>query len=184
MKKIAALCIAALGAALLVLTSAPGASAYPDLSCDLSVDRQTVSPGDTFTALGVVKGADSGKPVTWTFRWNGETKVEAGATAKATFTAPKSERGQVISLSGEAHATVDGSERTCEHHIDVTVTAVASVAVSAPGGGSGHSAQGGHGGHGGLLPSTGGPAFWALVGALALLLAGGGALVASRRRGR
>jgi LPXTG-motif cell wall-anchored protein len=173
MKKLATLCVAAMVAALLVLGTAPGASAYPDLGCDVTVDRQTVSPGDRFTATGSLTGADTTKPVRWTFRWNGVTTVRTGATAKATFTAPKSKKGRVIRLTGEAQASVDGVDRTCTRHLDITVTG---VVVSAPGDVAGSGSSG--------LPSTGGPAFWALVAGLALLLAGAGAVVGSRRRGR
>ena len=52
MKKLALFCIAALGAALLVIGTAPVASAYPELTCSVSVDRQVVSPGERFTATG------------------------------------------------------------------------------------------------------------------------------------
>src|SRR4051812_721617 len=66
MKKLVALCIAARGAALLVLGTARGASASPDLSCKLDVNRSTLHPGNPFTAVGTVTGGDTGKPVTWT----------------------------------------------------------------------------------------------------------------------
>jgi len=169
MKKIAAACIAALGAALLVLGTAPSASAYPDLSCDLSVNRQTVEPGQTFTATGTAAGVDSSNQVIpasdiqWTLRWNGVTKHRTGAVVSATFTAPKSAAGRTITLTGRV-TTPDG---TCVRHIDI---AVVSSAVAGPTGG------------GGLLPGTGGPAFWLLVAALVLLLGGGGAVLAARRR--
>jgi len=173
MKKIAALCVAALGAAFLVLGTAPSASAYPDLSCDLSVNRQVVKPGQTFTATGTASGVDANNHVVpdadiqWTLRWNGVTKHRSGAVVTATFTAPKVARSRTITLTGRAN-TPSG---TCVRHIDITV-ANSTVAGPTAGGGGG----------GGLLPGTGGPAFWVLVAALLLLVGGGGAVVAGRRR--
>jgi LPXTG-motif cell wall-anchored protein len=160
MKKLAVLCVAALGAALLVWGPAPVASAYPEVTCNVTVDRQTVSPGDTFTATG-----ESATSARWTFRWNGVTKVRTGSTVHASFTAPEVTRSRKITLTARAEGAT-GS--TCVHHITVTVAA---AVVSAPGGG----------GSGGL-PSTGGPTFWLLVAGLLLLLGGGTAAVAGRKR--
>lgn len=173
MKKIAALCVAVLGAALLVLGTAPSASAYPDLSCDLQVDHQRVGPGETFTATGTATATDEqGNPiddaVVWTFTWNGETVHRTGSPVHATFTAPEVDSTRVIRLTGRATTTLG----PCVHHIDITVIGPSVAAPSGGGGGAG----------GGLLPNTGGPAFWVLVAAVLLLLGGGGALVASRRR--
>ncbi|HET6167885.1 MAG TPA: LPXTG cell wall anchor domain-containing protein [Marmoricola sp.] len=169
MKKFAILCIAALGAALLVLGTAPVASAYPDLSCDLQVDRQVLSPGQQFTATGTAKitdkattpaGRAAADAARWTYEWNGVTKHRTGLVTHATFTAPDVTKTRIIPLTGK----VTNSLGTCVHHIDITVIA---PEVSAPGGG---------------LPNTGGPVFWLLVAGLVLLLGGGGAVVAGRRR--
>lgn len=167
MKKLALLCITALGAALLVLGSAPAASAYPELTCTVSVDRQTVSPGDEFTVTGDNKVVDNGQvvesDVTWTFTFNGVTKKRTGAIASATFTAPDVTKTRDFTLTARS-ASPQGN---CERDLVITVLG-AQVAGPTPGGG--------------LLPNTGGPMFWLLVGALALLLVGGGTVVATRRR--
>jgi len=170
MKKIAALCIAALGAALLVLGTAPSASAYPDLSCDVSVDHQVVAPGHTFTVTGRASGVDASNQVIadsqlrWTFRWNGVTKHRTGHLVTATFTAPQVATSRKITLT----AHLDSPAGTCVRHIVITV---GSSSVSAPGGGGG-----------GGLPNTGGPAFWLLVAALVLVLAGAATVLSARRR--
>ena len=161
MKKLATLCLAALGTALLVVGTAPAASAYPDTGCDLSVNRQALNPGDTFVARGAVTGADSSSPVTWTFRWNGTTKVRSGAVAQASFTAPRVKKTRHIRLTGTAKSSLG----TCTRHIDITV---GGTQVSAPGGSGG-------------MPNTGGPAFRLLLAALALLAAGGATVLAGRR---
>ena len=167
MKKLAILCIAALGATLLVLGTAPSASAYPDLSCRVDVDHQRVSPGQQFTVTGTAAAVDKfnntvpESQLKWTFRWNGVTKHRTGHLVTATFTAPDVTKTRVIRLTSR----VDTPVGPCIRHHDITVIA---PEVSPPGGGG--------------LPSTGGPAFWLLVGGLVLLLGGGGAVVAGRRR--
>lgn len=160
MKKIATLCLAALGGLVLTLGIAPAASAYPEQTCNVTVDRQVVDPGDTFTVTGRWESTNA----SWTFRWNGVTKHRTGAEVHASFTAPEVATSRTITLKARATSPT-GS--TCIHDLDITVgTAI----VAGPTGG------------GGLLPNTGGPTFWLLVAAIVLLLGGGGALLASRRR--
>lgn len=167
MKKLALLCITALGAALLVLGSAPAASAYPELTCTVSVVPQTVSSGEKFTVTGENKVVDNGRTtassVTWTFTFDGVTKKRTGATASATFTAPEVKKTRDFTLNARS-TSPDGN---CERDLVITVLG-SQVAGPPPGGG--------------LLPNTGGPMFWLLVGALALVIVGGGAVVATRRR--
>jgi LPXTG-motif cell wall-anchored protein len=170
MKKFAVLCIAALGSALLVLGTAPSASAYPELTCSVDVNHTTVHPGDTFTARGHAGGLDEngllvdGSDIHWTFNWNGVTKHRTGMDVSVTFTAPHVTKSRTIRLTARSTSPAG----TCVRHVDVTVGA---AIVSPPGGGSG-----------GGLPNTGGPGFWILVAGLVLLLGGGGAVVAARRR--
>lgn len=168
MKKLAILCITALGAALLVIGTAPAASAYPELTCTVSVDRQTVNPGDEFTVTGDNKVVDNGKivesSVTWTFTFDGVVKTRTGAVASATFTAPQVSKTRDFTLTARSTSP----QGNCERNLVITVLG-AQVAGPHPGGGGG-------------LPNTGGPMFWLLVGALALLLVGGGTVAATRRR--
>lgn len=166
MKKIAILCIAGLSAVLLVLGTAPSASAYPEIKCDVTVDHPTVKPGQTFTATGKAKAVDKNNKAVppselkWTFRWNGVTKNRVGELVHASFTAPEVTKTKKITLTGR----VDTPVGPCVHHIVITVIG---PAVAGPGGG---------------LPGTGGPAFWLLVAGLVLLLGGGGAVAAARKR--
>jgi LPXTG-motif cell wall-anchored protein len=168
MKKLALLCIAALGAALLVLGTAPSASAYPELTCSVSVDRQVLDPGDTFTATGMAAGVDAknhtlpSSAFAWTFEWNGVTKNRTGAVASASFTAPQVDRTRTITLTARS-SSPNGD---CVRHVELEVRG---AVVAGPTGGGG-------------LPNTGGPTFWLLVAALLLLLGGGGAVVVGRRR--
>ena len=170
MKKIAALCIAALGAALLVVGTAPSASAYPELTCTVEVDKQKLKPGESFTVTGKTPVAvDSNNnqvadaDVRWTFKWNGLTKERTGRTAKASFTAPEVSSTRKIRLTGRSTSPAGN----CVHFIDITVIGPSSAALP-PGGG--------------LLPNTGGPAFWMVLAALAMMLIGTGAVITARKR--
>lgn len=171
MKKLAVLCITALGAVLLVLGTAPSASAYPDLSCEVTVSPQVLKSGQELTVKGSTpvavdahnqQIADS--DIHWTFSWNGETKTRTGRTVSATFTAPQVHKSRTIPLTARNSNPVSD----CVKHFDITV--VGATSVSPPHAGSG-------------LPSTGGPTFWLLVAGLVLLLGGGGAVLSTRRRG-
>ena len=175
MKKLAVLCITALGAALFVLGTAPAASAYPEVTCDVTVVPQVVHPGDTITVSGTTPVAvdASNHPVPpasieWTFVFNGETKTRTGKDVQVTFTAPQVTKTTDFTLTAKNHSAAGD----CVHTFTVTVIG---PTVSAPHGGGHHPGSSG-------LPSTGGPALWALVAGLLLLLGGGGAVVASRRR--
>lgn len=190
MKKLALTLGTALGAALIVLGITPTATAYPEQTCSVSVDRQVVQPQEKFTATGKASGVDAqGKPLPssafrWTFEWNGTTKHGTGATVRVSFRAPK-DAGHPQTITLTARSTSSAGD--CERHVDITVT---SSSVSAPGNGGQGQAGHGHSGHqavagpshGSILPSTGGPAFWMLVAGLVLLVGGGGAVAVSRRR--
>ena len=177
MKKIAIVCSTVLGVALVLLGTAPSASAYPDLTCNVTVDHQQVHPGETFTATGEASGVDAMNKTLppsafhWTFTWNGVTQERTGSTVSVSFKAPHVKRTRTITLTARSSSPAGD----CVRHIDITV---GPTVVSAPGGGH----QQGHGSSSGGLPGTGGPEFWILVAGLVLLLGGGGAVAASRRR--
>jgi LPXTG-motif cell wall-anchored protein len=165
MKKFAVLLTAVMAAAFVLLGPMPSASAYPELTCDLTVDHQVISSGDSFTATGTAAGFDannqpvSGSDTHWTYRWNGVTKHRTGLVTSATFTAPQVSQTRKITLTGRTTSPAG----SCQRSIVITVLA-ASVAGPTED-----------------LPNTGGPAFMLLVGGLALLLVGGGAVALSRR---
>jgi LPXTG-motif cell wall-anchored protein len=168
MKKLAAIGIAAIVATLVSFGLAPSASAYPELTCNLTVDHQVIHSGESFTATGTAAGVDeNNEPIAdsdihWTFKWNGVTKHRTGAVASATFTAPETTTTRKITLTGRT-TSPSGS---CERHLVMTVlgTSVAGPTDD--------------------LPNTGGPAFKLLLGGLVLLLVGGGTVAATRRKGQ
>jgi LPXTG-motif cell wall-anchored protein len=167
MKKLAVLCIAALGAALLVFGTSSPASAYPEQTCTVDVDHQVVKPGQQFTATGTFTGVDAKNhaidPATvhWAFTWNHVTKTRTGSPVTATFTAPKVNKTRDILLTGRATSALGDCVRT------LNITVIGPKASAPTGNG---------------LPNTGGPAFWLLVAGLVLLVGGGGAVVSARRR--
>ena len=170
MKKLAVLCIAALGAALLVFGTAPAASAYPELTCNVDVSPQVLKPGHKFTVTANAAGVDSTNhavnpaSVQWTFAWNGVTKVRSGSPASVKFTAPQVTKTKVIELTVRSTSAAGD----CVRHFDVSVIAAAAAGLPNTGDDG--------------LPNTGGPTFWLLVAGLVLLLGGGGAVVSARRR--
>jgi LPXTG-motif cell wall-anchored protein len=154
--------LAALLATITVLLTGPGAQAYPESVCTVSVHPQRVVGGNPITVTG-----SSTVSHTWTFRFNGQTATGKGATFTHKFQTPKvtSERTIVV------HAQCSGG---AEQQIPVVVEP---ANAAGPQGGS--TAPD----HNGILPGTGGPALWILLAALALLLLGLG-VVDVRRRNR
>ena len=167
MKKLAVLCIAALGAALLVLGTAPAASAYPELTCEVTVTDQVLKPGQKFTvnastpiAVNAQNQPIADADIHWTFNWNNITKARTGRTASVSFTAPEVKKTRVIPLTVRNTNPV----AECVKHFDITVLGPKKKQQDSG------------------LPNTGGPTFWLLVAGLVLAVGGGGAAVASRRR--
>ncbi|MGO4257176.1 LPXTG cell wall anchor domain-containing protein [Marmoricola sp. RAF53] len=172
MKKFASAFAVALLALLATVGLAPSASAYPDVTIDLSVNRQTLYGGEQFTAT-----ATSDVACTWNLEWNGVTRGSAATTLfRTTFTAPDVTRVTKIPLHGtcsyaaptaRANARAAAAGATWSRTIVITVLPPAS-AVATPGGAD--------------LPNTGGPSFWFLAAGVALLITGAGAVVVARRR--
>lgn len=173
MKNFASAFAVALLALLATLGLAPSASAYPDVSIDLTVNRQTLYGGEQFIATGT-----SDVACTWADEWNGSTH-HSGATTlyTTTFTAPDVTQVTKIPLHGTCTYTAPSALRTggraaaatstWNRTIVITVLPPAS-AVATPGGAD--------------LPNTGGPNFWVLAAGVVLLVTGAGAVFVARRR--
>jgi hypothetical protein len=155
--------LATLLASLTVLLTGPGAQAYPDSVCTITVQPQRVVGGDPITVSGT-----STVSHTWTFRFNGHSATGTGTTFSHKFATPKVKVGRTIVV----HAMCNGG---ADQEIPVLVDAAHGVA----GPGQGAVAPD----HNGILPGTGGPALWILLIALALVLLGLG-VVDVRRRNR
>jgi len=167
MKK-ALLAAAALFVALFVTVGiAPSASAYPELTCNVTVDSQVVNEGDQFTATAEAAVVESrvsaeGDDISWVMTFHGATRTGTGAVFQQTFTAPAVDATTKFKLT----ATADTAAGTCTHSVDITVLPGGTV-VEPPSGG---------------LPNTGGPRLAFLIFGVALVLAGGTAVGVARRR--
>lgn len=164
MKKVLLVAASMLVAFLATVGIAPSASAYPELTCNLTVDPQVVYEGEKFTATATAAETESGTGVIhWVMTFNGETRTGTGAVFVQTFTAPDVDKTTKFPLTAKSSS----SAGTCEHTVDITVLPTG-VTVSPPG-------EGG-------LPNTGGPHLWIFIAGVALLIGGSGAVVTARRR--
>lgn len=177
MKKLMSLCGAALIALLAVAGLAPAAHAYPDVNIDLTVNRQVLYGGETFTATGT-----SDVTCSWHLTWNDVARTGQGTDGSpfvTTYTAPAVTKVTKIPLHGTCTYTQPSARKaakaartaasaaTWERTIMITVLPRGS-AVSPPAGSD--------------LPNTGGPnVLYFLVG-IGLLTMGAGAVVVARHR--
>src|SRR4051794_22555878 len=104
MKKLAALsAITALGF-LTLIGLAPSAQAYPDVEFNLTVNRQVIYGGQTFTAT-----ATSNVTCDWTLVWNGQdsdtTRTDTSSLFVTTYTADKVSKVTKIPLQGTCEYT-------------------------------------------------------------------------------
>lgn len=172
MKKTAFILVGLLGALLVTVGFNSAAQAYPEVRIGMTVDRQVLFGGDTFTAT-----ATANVTCSWDLGWNGTDRTSTGTKVITTFTAPQVTKQVTIDLSGTCtyDATEGGSARTVagtttwRHRIPITVMPAASGAAAAPSGAAD-------------LPNSGGPDQMVLLGGLALLLTGAAAVTVARRR--
>jgi LPXTG-motif cell wall-anchored protein len=165
-----ALALAALIAVLAMLGFSGPAQAYPEVSINLTVNRQVLYGGETFTATA----SSTNTVCAWTLEWDGIVRTGSSTTDdpfKTTYTADEVTKITKIPLHGTcSYAGTNTSARgaaTWTRTIIITVLPRSS-AVSPPGGSD--------------LPNTGGPNLLFLAGGLALLLAGATAVTVARRR--
>lgn len=171
MKKVLLVAATVLVALLATLGFAPSASAYPELTCNVTVDPQVVFEGEQFTATATAAVIESseragaeGDDIHWVMTFNGETRTGTGAVFTQSFTAPSVDERTTFPLTAKSTSAAG----TCQHVVDITVLPTGSV-VEPPN-------------QGGGLPNTGGPRMIFLIAGVLLLLGGTGAVVTARRR--
>jgi hypothetical protein len=171
MKKLVVLGLTTLVAMLGLVVLAPAAQAYPDLSCSVDLDAQTVNGGDSFTATGTsqqfstprLSGRAAADAVNWEMSFNGDVRTGTGETFTQTFQVPVVAKIKKIPL--HAKAVMPGGTPSCEKTVDITILP-GGTTVEPPGGG---------------LPNTGGPRLVLLLAGLGLVIAGGVAIRQSRK---
>ena len=169
MKKLVAIGVSALAAMFVAAVLAPSAYAYPELTCNLTVDHQVVTAGSTFTATGTAaevekaaRAAAAGDNVTWLMTWGEQTRTGAGAVFEQTFTAPDVTSQTVIRMVAKATSAAGN----CQHALNVTV--VPSGAQVSPAGDE-------------VIPNAGGPRLILLIAGVGLVVAGGFAVRQARK---
>jgi LPXTG-motif cell wall-anchored protein len=164
-----ALALAALIAVLAMLGLSGPAQAYPEVSIDLTVNRQVLYGGEDFTATA----SSQNTVCAWTLEWDGIVRAGTSTTDhpfKTTYTADEVTKVTKIPLNGTCSYTGTTARGASTWHRTIMITVLPrSSAVSPPGGGSD-------------LPNTGGPNLLFLAGGLALLLSGAVAVTVARRR--
>lgn len=154
---------------------APAAQAYPDVNFNLTVNRQVIYGGETFTAT-----ATSNVTCDWTLVWNGQdsdtTRTHTSSLFVTTYTADEVSKVTKIPLQGTCEYTVP-TARTAAHarstaratwHKTIMITVLPRGSALPPT-------------TGGTLPNTGGPSLWLLVAGLGLTGIGVTAVARSRR---
>ncbi len=166
MKKIVGGVVVSLLAAVVAVFSAPSAHAaddpYPDLVCSLSVSDTSVEGGSDVT-ISVASDVPANLAITFL----NETRTRDGATELTeTFRTPVVDQRQIAAIVGSC----DGIQRSAGLEL-LPVGADSGLADS----------DAGQDGLAGILPNTGGIAFWLLLAGLLLALTGA-AVVVQRRR--
>ncbi len=161
MNQLGTIIMIALMGVLATVGFAPAAQAYPDAQQNLTVDRQSLYGGESFTAF-----ATSNVNCDWTLEWNGESRTQTSEDFTTSFVAPVVTEVTEISLNGSCAydsleapraASKASAVSTFEKTIVITVLPQ-SNAVSPPGDDD--------------LPNAGGPNLWILIAGIAAVLAG------------
>ena len=171
LSSIGAVVLGALIAALAILGFFTPAQAYPEVSINLTVDRQVIYGGESFTATA----SSNGTTCTWSLEWahrvrHGESST--GTPFTTTYKAAQVKKTTKIPLHGTCSYS-DNARGTATWQETIMITVLPRrTAVSPPtGGGSGTG-----------MPNTGGPNVVFLIGGLVLLLSGATAVTVARRR--
>lgn len=164
MKKMTSLGVLALVALLALLGFSPAAQAYPDVRIELTVNRQIIYGGETFTAT-----ASSNVNCAWTLEWDGRLRTSTQEKFVTTFRANPVTEITKIPLHGTCQYTSPSTRGAATWERTLVITVLPPATAVAPPAGSD-------------LPNTGGPDFVFLIGGLALLVAGATAVTVARRR--
>jgi len=175
MKKLIAIGASGFIALFMLVGFAPAASAYPETTCNTTVDAQTVvSEGKLHVhgTVDVVVTDDglgrkaAGDTVHWTATFNGETRTADENVFDTTFDVPKVTQTTTFVLHVEA--VMPDEKTTCQRNLNITVKPSGSVSPPNPP----------------HMPNTGGPRLVLLIAGLGLVIAGAVSIRMSRREQR
>lgn len=172
MTKFGLAAVAAIAALLGILGFSGTAQAYPDVQHSLTVDKQVIFGGDSFTAT-----ASANVDCAWALEWNGQARESAGTTFVTTYVAPQVDEIEQIELVGTCGYAEPGA-RDAEAN-DATWRSTVTITVRPGANGAAAAAAGINRAD---LPGTGGPNRIFLMSGLVLLLAGATAVTVARRR--
>jgi len=174
MKKLIAIGATGLIALVMLVGLAPAASAYPETTCNVTVDAQTVASqgkvhvhgtADVIVTDDGLGRTAAGSTVHWVATFNGTTHTADENVLDTTFDVPAVTTTTTFPLHVKA---VEPDDTTCERSVNVTVQP--SGTVSPP--------PGDH------MPNTGGPRLILLIAGLGLVVAGAVSIRMSRREQR
>lgn len=172
MKKLIVIGVMTLAAMFVALGVAPSANAYPETSCNVTVDAQKVESGTKLKVHGESQlvvtddglGRAAAPGTTWTATFNGDTVTKTSDEFNTTFAVPEVSTETVLTLTVKAKMT--GATDACEKSLNITVRPDGTL-VNPPDD---------------QLPNTGGPRMILLIAGLGLVVAGGVAIQQSRKR--
>ena len=171
MKKLIVIGATALTTLFLAFGVAPAAQAYPETTCNVTVDAQTVDSGSKVHVHGTAEtmttddglGRQSAEPtIHWVATFNGQTHTADEDVFDTTFDVP--EVDVVTHYTLHVKAVMPGGTPTCERSLVITAEP---TSVSPPG----HP----------HLPNTGGPRLILLIAGLALVVVGAVSIRMSRK---
>lgn len=185
MKKQLRLVAAFLAALVAILVGASAAQAYPGPVFSLTVNHHVVHGGHPFDATAKSDVTCSN----WTINWLGQSASASGKVFTHTFSTPVVHHKQTHSVTAQCtYSASAGAAGTAIRVVDLKSPVLSTHVTLLPrkgsggGGGNGNGNGNGNGGGNGILPNTGGPAFWLLIAALLLVVAGLSAMARNRRR--
>lgn len=170
-----ALLLASAGAFL--TSSSVQAADYPAPTFSATLEDQVVVSGEN-----VVIHAQANTVANWDVAFNGENRVGVGTKFTATFKAPVVTRVTFFNATVHAETVDESLARGQSVGVKLaTFDKTLRVKVLPEGSKAGPKNNDQRMADSGVLPNTGGPNFYLLLGGLLLLLAGLGAVIAARR---
>ena len=171
MKKLIVIGVTTLAAMFVALGVAPSAHAYPETSCNVTVNAQKAESGTILKVHATSQqittddglGRAAADSVSWRAEFNGVVREANTDVFDTTFTLPKvsSETSFLLTVQ----AVMPDASTTCEKSLNITVVPGGTTLVPPE-----------------ELPNTGGPRMILLVAGLGLVAMGGVAIRQSRRR--